>query len=144
MELVETALATQIDLDAVVAVYFQTGERLQLNWLRNSISDLPRNTHWQAIARGTLRDDLLELHNQITTEVLYSVPANAEADALDSWIEHNKKQADHCFQLISELNSGSAPDYTMLSVVLRELRRLVQKTPYSTTISHIPAVGSVW
>ena len=139
MELVETAIATQIDLDVVVAVYFQTGEQLQLNWLRNSISELPRNTHWQAIARGTLRDDLLELHNLITSQVLYCVPAHAEADALESWIGQNKKQADHCFKLITELHTGPAPDYTMLSVILRELRRLVHQ-PVPAAVA-IPTTG---
>ena len=140
LELVETALDTQFDLDTVVAVYFQTGERLQLNWLRNCISSLPRSTHWQAIARGTLRDDIIELHNLITSQVLYSVPENSDSDALESWINHNKKQAEHCFQLISELNKVTAPDYTMLSVVLRELRILVQKAPVTATT---PAPGPV-
>ena len=131
LELVETAVSCQIDLDIVVAVYNQTGNRLHLNWLRNSISNLPRNTHWQAIARGSLRDDLLELHKLITVEVLYGVPVDTRIDALSNWINSRKVQADHCNHLITELRNGAAPDFTMLSVVLRELRSMLKPTIYT-------------
>ena len=44
-----------------VAVHFQLGEQLLLDWLRQRILERPREDHWQALARGALRDTLYEV-----------------------------------------------------------------------------------
>ena len=41
--------------------YFRLGSRLELNWLRDRIIELPRANRWQALARAALRDDLYHL-----------------------------------------------------------------------------------
>ena len=52
------------------ATYFRLGSRLELNWLRDRIIELPRANRWQALARAALRDDLFNLHRELTREVL--------------------------------------------------------------------------
>ena len=50
--------------------YFRLGSRLELNWLRDRIIELPRDDRWQALARAALREDLLGIHRELTREVL--------------------------------------------------------------------------
>ena len=69
-DIVEVAAATAEDPETVMQTYFHLGSRLELNWLREQILDLPRANRWQALARAALRDDLYSLHRALTQEVL--------------------------------------------------------------------------
>ena len=46
--------------------YFRSARRLELDWLRDRIIELPRANRWQALARAALRDDLYSLHRALT------------------------------------------------------------------------------
>ena len=69
-DIVEVASATEHDQDDVLRVYFRLGSRLELNWLRDRIIELPRANRWQALARAALRDDLFNLYRELTRKVL--------------------------------------------------------------------------
>jgi glutamate dehydrogenase len=62
LDIVDVANETGRSLKAVTVAYFELGCRLQLNWLRDRIVELPRANRWQALARAALRDDLYSLH----------------------------------------------------------------------------------
>ncbi len=148
LDLVEVASATDLDVERVADGYFEVGERLDLHWLRDRIADLPRDTHWQIMARAALRDDLFQLHKQITTSVLAGATADADMDMLvAAWAERNRLPMERCSQIIAELRSGPTPDFTMLSVAMRELRGLVQSAsaaaaPEATNQSELVAAVS--
>ncbi len=50
--------------------YFDLGERIGLTWIKEQIEALTADGHWQAVARGTLRDNLYALQRRITLAVL--------------------------------------------------------------------------
>ena len=127
MELVEISIQTHIELDSVVTTFFGLGDLLQLPWLREKIGELPRNTRWQAIARVSLRDDLLYLQKSICIDVLNSPLQDESSNQMESWRAAHGFQIEHCVQLIAELNAVPAADFTTLSVVLRELFGFVRK-----------------
>ncbi len=129
LDLAEIASSTGIDIERVAAGYFQIGEMLDLHWLRDRINELPRDSHWQTMARAALRDDLSDLRKQITASVFFDVNADTETDQLvRDWAERNGTAMGRCVRLMSELRSGPTADFTMLSVALRELRALAQAT----------------
>ncbi len=51
-DIVEVASSTEHDQNDVLRVYFRLGSRLELNWLRDRIIELPRANRWQALALG--------------------------------------------------------------------------------------------
>ncbi len=127
LDLVEVAFATNIDTDKVAGTYFGVGEHLELHWLRDRIADLPRDTHWQAMARVALRDDLYEVHRHITMDVLHGATSDGEAGSLvANWAQRNPASMQLWSQIVRELLSGPAPDFIILSVVMGKLRGLVQ------------------
>ncbi|MGH2881232.1 MAG: NAD-glutamate dehydrogenase domain-containing protein, partial [Solirubrobacteraceae bacterium] len=65
-DIVEVASATEHGPGDVLRVYFRLGSRLELNWLRDRIIELPRANRWQALARAALRDDLFNLYRELT------------------------------------------------------------------------------
>ena len=69
-DIVAVADVDRRPLDDAMTTYFRLGIRLELNWLRDRILELPRANRWQALARAALRDDLQSLHRQLTCQVL--------------------------------------------------------------------------
>jgi glutamate dehydrogenase len=112
-------------LDAVVGTYLGLAERLHLDWLREQISALPRETRWDALARDALREDFYRQHGRLTAEVLrVTDPGCAATDRIDEWLRRNAAQVRRCEQLLAEIETTSAVDLARLSVAVREIRDL--------------------
>jgi glutamate dehydrogenase len=125
-DIVEDATASGRDQEAVTAIYFMIGSRLELDWLRDRILDLPRADRWQALARAALRDDLYSLHRSLTHEVLRVGGPEAVGDqAIDLWWHHNALGIERCLGLIADIQASRTYDTTTLPVALREVRNLI-------------------
>ena len=71
-DLVEIAASSGLDVTSVAEAYFGLGERLELQWLRDRIVGLPRDTRWAAMARAALRDDVYAEQASLTAHVVRS------------------------------------------------------------------------
>jgi glutamate dehydrogenase len=127
LDIVEVAGATGRELDAVMSTYFRLGSRLELNWLRDRIMELPRSNRWQALARAALRDDLLNLHRALTREVLDAGGSSTGSDAaIDAWSQHNGAAVERCLRILADIKASRIYDTTTMPVALREVRNLIR------------------
>ena len=134
LDIIEVAEATERSLEGVTAVYFRLGGRLQLNWLRDRIAELPRANRWQALARAALRDDLYSLHRALTVEAAKAdsiassaVPDPSSPDALiDAWMDANTAAVERSRAMLGDIRATRVFDLTTLPVALREVRNLLQ------------------
>jgi glutamate dehydrogenase len=125
LDIVEVAGATKRPVELVAEIYFDLSTRLGLPWLRERVSALPADAHWQMLARGAMHDDLSGLQRTITGEVLAGGGDRAAAGGLiDAWKDRNGRAIERVLQLLTELRAAGATDAAMLSVALRELRTL--------------------
>jgi len=115
-----------VSLQQAAAAYFNVAERIDLGWLREQIVHLPRETHWQSLARAALRDDLFAAHSELASAVLAGVAGRAcdELDAVETWVLANAQSIRRCAAVIADASGNSNPDLAMLSVAMRELRGL--------------------
>ena len=126
LDIVEVAEATGRDLEEVAGIYFRLGGRLQLNWLRDRITELPRANRWHALARSALRDDLFSLHRGLTQDVLRAVPEAASRDAaIDAWAASNAAAVERTRAMLGDIKATRVFDLTTLPVALREVRNLL-------------------
>jgi len=124
LDIVEVANATAVTLEHVAAVHFLLGTRLKLYWLRDQISQLPRDNRWTALSRSALRDELYRTHRELTTLVLQTNNQTPE-DQLDAWMAKNATRISRYQEIISEISHVENPYLAMLSVGLREIRNLL-------------------
>jgi glutamate dehydrogenase len=125
LNVIEAADACGETVEAVAAVYFALGTRLDLHWLRDQIAKLPSETHWQALAQGALRDDLYSEQRELTSEVLRPGLEDRDAEALiDAWMRENAASVARATSMLNDLKEAEAVDIAMLSVALREIRNL--------------------
>ena len=123
-DIVEVASETGRDPQAVMRTYFRLGSRLELDWLRDRIVELPRTNRWQALARSALRDDLAAAHRELTRQVLES--ADGAQDPVGAWWERGGEQLERTLATLSDIRASRSYDTTTLPVALREVRALIR------------------
>jgi glutamate dehydrogenase len=121
-ELVEIAAATELDVAAAAEVYFALGARLELQWLRDRIVDLPRETRWEAMARAALRDDVYSEQAGLTAEVFRA------GAGVEHWLAENASSVERSLQVLADIRAGGTLDLARLSVAVREMRNLIHSS----------------
>ncbi len=127
LDLLTVAERTGIDLDGVAALHSLIEEALDLSWLRESVIALPRDDHWQTMARSALRDQFFGEHAQLTAAVLESTAAYAEEspeDRVGRWLAHNAVAAARCRRTFADIKKAAEPDLAHASVAVRALSQL--------------------
>ena len=125
LDLVEIADETERPLEQAAQVYFALGGHFDLHWLAQQISSLPAESHWQALARAALRDDLSMQARNLAAAVLKHSPDGEEPHALiAAWEQSRPSQVARCNQILEDLRSAHGIDIAMMSVAMRELRTL--------------------
>ena len=125
LDVVEIAIETKRSVEEVAGVYFVMGGRLNFSWLRKQIDDLPAGSHWQMLAKTGLTEDVSRLQTELTGLILKFSPEEKVPDSLiQKWEAQNKSKLDRSGQLLADFQSGGKLDLSMVSVALRELRKL--------------------
>jgi glutamate dehydrogenase len=126
-DIVETARQTGWGPEQVTVGYFTLASRLDLNWLRNRIIELPRGNRWQALARAALRDELYDVHRALAQEVLESSQEQSDPEAaIEAWAQRNADAVQRCQATLSDIRASRIYDTTTLPVALREVRNLIR------------------
>lgn len=127
--LIQVSNDTGEKLPSIVDVYYAIGEELQLNWLGKMINQLPVGSNWQALARETYLDDLSWQQHALTKNIVATVPGTGSAsNRVGAWSKLNRDYLQRARMMVAQLQSVAKPDYSMLSVVLRELHSLADST----------------
>ena len=125
LDIVEVANESGRSVELVAAVYFSLIGRLDLRWLYGQIGQLPTDTHWQALARSALRDDLGTQQRALAAGVLKLSPDGKDAGSLlGKWETFYSAPITRMREVVTDLKAAPALDLAMLSVALRELRGL--------------------
>jgi glutamate dehydrogenase len=123
LDIAEVAEAGHCELEVTSEVHFGIGERLGLERLRQQIELLPAESHWDSLAKVALADDLADLQRSITLDAARGNPGSAQ-QKLASWEERKPAALARAKRLVAELADAPSPELAMLSVALRELRKL--------------------
>jgi glutamate dehydrogenase len=125
LDLAEVAMAARVKIGYAAKAYFDLGERIGLTWIKDQIEALTADGHWQAVARGTLRDNLYALQSKITLAVLRCKGRDAEG-RVEKWLSRHSDPVDALKRVVVDLRTGSPPDFATISVALQAVRRLAQ------------------
>lgn len=128
LDLVEVAGEMELPVTIVASVYFGLVSALDLNWLRQSIANLPTTSHWQNRARSALLNGLYDQGRLLTANVFRTTaPEDPPEKRLAAWLASNRAEVERYQGIFTDLRSAGQPDLAMLSVALRETASLIQK-----------------
>jgi glutamate dehydrogenase len=132
LDIVEVAGDTGVDASTVAEVHFAVADRLELNWLRDRILALRRDTQWSSLARLTLRGDLYADHRDLTRQVLTGetgviVESGAASELVAAWIDSRIGPVDYFRRTVTDIRAAGPTDLTTLLIAGRELRSLITR-----------------
>jgi glutamate dehydrogenase len=127
LDIVESAQHVGVDVLYAARTYFALGERLNLDWIREQIESLVIDGHWQAVARGTLRDNLYTLQRSLSGKVLARGNSKDPVDAIDGWLAKRKDQLEFIRRTVTDMRTSVAADFPTLSVALQAVRRMAEQ-----------------
>jgi glutamate dehydrogenase len=129
LDIVDVAAAARRPVEEVATAYFLVDDTLGLGWLRHQITSLPRGDRWRSLARSALRDDFFAEHKSLLAAVLERGPSDrAPQESVASWRDEHRHLVDRWLQLLGDIRTSSEVGLPQLSVALRELRNLTQRT----------------
>lgn len=124
LDIVEGTRKYELDLSDVAKTYYLLGNRLELNWLRESMNTYPVENQWDELARAGFRDDLDRAQRKLSVRVLsMKIKDNGKSieDRIDIWINRYQFLIDRWQKLLSDVKSSDVVGFVTYSVVLREL-----------------------
>jgi glutamate dehydrogenase len=127
LALVDAAESTGQPPLRVAACHFAVGAELELGWYQQQLNGLPADSHWQALARESLRDELDAQQRAITVAVLQMAEGPLEIDnRLTLWLARHQPLVARWRQMLAELRAAGSGDYSVYTVANRELQDLAQ------------------
>ncbi|MCY0966503.1 NAD-glutamate dehydrogenase [Parathalassolituus penaei] len=125
--IVEAAVQTGQPVNDVAVAYFEVGEQLSLNWFGQQINGLPATSHWEALARESLRDDLDWQQRSLTVGVMTGLQqGEALSAALERWQNDQSLLFSRWQTMLADLKATDHMEFAMVAVALRELLDLAQ------------------
>jgi len=126
LDIVEISNSLNNNVDSAAAVYFELGVFLDLQWLRDEISELDVRTHWHKLAKSELRSDLHYQQRYLCAEVLSSTEENDDPiERIRQWSLAKELAVGKYSELVNELKAASSVDFAMLSLAVNEVHKLL-------------------
>ncbi len=127
VDIVEVALERRTPIGHAARIYFGLGASLGLDWIRGEIERLVVEGHWQALARGTLREEAYALQRRLCDHVLARGGRRDPPAAIAAWRAAHRVAADSLNRAVQEMRSTGSADFPTLSVALQAVRRLAER-----------------
>ena len=128
LDVVETAMHLERDVEEVAEVYFAVSEAFSMDKMLTHVSELPRDDRWSSLARGAMRDDLYGVMRGLTRTVAErTTPGSDAVPRVREWMEENRAALDRTASVLGTINELDEPGLAPLSVALRTLRGLVRQ-----------------
>ncbi|WP_158885474.1 NAD-glutamate dehydrogenase domain-containing protein [Rhodanobacter sp. L36] len=125
LDMVEVAQQSGHTMEKVAHVFYELGEALDLEWLRDQIEALPVEGHWHAQARGSLLDELNHQHRALSLQVLGMTNDRTDITPVQAWLQRDDATLEYTRSMLAEILTQNA-DYPIASVAVRRLAQLAQ------------------
>ncbi len=100
----------------------EVGAALQLDWLIDQLMGIATTSHWQAMERDTLMDDLYMRQNLLGAMVLEQADGNPE-----NWLENHGSFRAAWHDTLEEAQHATSQEFSMYAILLRRLSDLCER-----------------
>ncbi len=125
LSLIESAKQTGESLKTMTHAYYLIGESLRLDWLSELIAEIAPNNVWESQVRSTAMDDLTWRQRVLACRMLRETKGMQDVrKRVHAWAENNQLALSRVKTMLVQLQAEVSPDLAMVTVVMRELKRL--------------------
>jgi len=125
MDIAQVADAEKVPLAMVAEIYFKLGDKMDLHWFLEQITNQPVANHWQALARASYREELDWQQRALSAVVVRSCGKVCAADeVINSWLTEHDALLERWRLMLAEFKTTKSHEFAKFSVALRELMLL--------------------
>lgn len=129
LDIVDAAVSHDLPVEDVTITYYALGARLELGWFREEIKRHPVTSHWDSLARATIRDDLDRQQRNLTVSVMKGAAESTDiGENIEAWMKKRKHYVERWQHMLTDLKGMPKREFIMYSVALRELVELSETT----------------
>jgi glutamate dehydrogenase len=123
--LIEASQSVSETLETMVRAYYLVGETLKLDWLGELIQGIVPASSWESRLKSTAIDDLSWRQRVLAKRLLEDTQGQKSiSKRVENWLESNSVAVERAQNVLAQLRAESTPDLAMITVALRELKRL--------------------
>ncbi len=132
LDIIDVGGNGNIPIAEVTEMYFVLAHELELDWFQQLILNYNEQTHWDALAKAALRDDVGMLHRDLTRNILrvraLKIPEGFTL--YETWQKQHQAIIDRWKQIMLDLKSSNTVEFVMLTVACRELKDLAHASEH--------------
>jgi NAD-specific glutamate dehydrogenase len=121
LPVIDAADSGSDDLMEILDAYAQLGSALRLDWLTEQLVQMPTATHWQAMERDALLDDVTSHQGSLATRVLQDAQG---ADKVAVWLAGYSEFTETWRGAIESAQQAAVQDFSLFSMTCRKLNDL--------------------
>jgi glutamate dehydrogenase len=119
LPVIDAAEFADSDPARVAAAFAELGTELGIDWLSEQLNNLASVSHWQAMERDSLLDDLATHQSTLAANTLITTGGDVAG-----WLAQNGQFTHRWRATIDDARHAGAPDFSMFSMACRKLNDL--------------------
>ncbi len=125
LEILEICLQQELSIEAVAKLYYSLGDKLELNWLRNKVTNIKPKDTWEDLLRTKLLDEIDWWQRQLLLDIIQKY--TTDENCINNWFESHQKIINKWEETKKHLKSSVVVNSIMLTVSVQEFSNMVQK-----------------
>ena len=123
--LIDVSQSVSESLETMISTYYLIGDALRLDWLGELISGVAPTNSWESRLRASAIDDLAWRQRVLAKKLLEETRSQKGlSKRVDAWFQSNAFAISRTKSVFARLRAEKTPDLAMITVALRELKRL--------------------
>ena len=115
----------------IANLYFECGDLLSIDWLRQSCEAQIDQSFWNRLSVQSLKDDFYDKQRRLIKAILSSSNGNGSVPKLKTWIKHNVSDAHIFISFIEDIKLQEALNLNMIILANKKLEIFLRKLEVS-------------
>jgi glutamate dehydrogenase len=120
-DIIAISTRTKEGIPAVGAAYFQTGEKIGFDWLRQQTSRLKKQNDWQARVISGIIDEFYNQQALLTLSFFKDSRKRGGKEVMDDWIESRRDTVGKVCQMVADMKLEPKIELEMLMLVSQRM-----------------------
>ena len=123
-DIIHVAKITNSKDEDVANLYFESGNLLNIDWLRKSCEAQIDDSYWNRLSIQSLKDDLYDKQRRFITKIIKRHENKVD---LSNWINNNTQSASIFTNFVTELKSQETVNLNMLILANKKFELFLRK-----------------
>ncbi len=123
-DIIYIAKRTQATNNDVASLYFATGNKFSIDWLRKACDKQLNDSYWNRLSTQSLKDDLYDKQRQLLTKIINKSKVNID---LDLWIDNNINTASIFLDFVKGIRLQETIDLNILILANKKFETFLRK-----------------